>query len=104
MASGVQPYFFYWMDDDVIITGFEIYKYRLPLNIPIPLASKLLLFREGLIIQIFNEKGVFGLGDIAPLPGLSRETLAQAQKQILTLKRFWASVRQSFSSIFQDSL
>lgn len=50
----------------------KIYQYRLPL-----LGGT---FREGLILQIGE-----GFGEIAPLPGFSRETLSEAKEEALRL-------------------
>lgn len=42
--------------------------------------TRFLTFREGLILQIDD-----GFGEIAPLPGFSRETLEEAKKEILSV-------------------
>ncbi len=41
--------------------------------------------REGLIVQLQDKHKQSGLGEIAPLPGFSHESLAQAKAQIISL-------------------
>ena len=48
---------------------FEIYSYKLP--------TSLGFIREGLIVRLINELGQEGIGEIAPLPGRSTETLKE---------------------------
>jgi O-succinylbenzoate synthase len=64
------------------ITAFDIYPYALGLRRPLTVRGHELQSREGLILRIKSEDGREGFGDIAPLPGASRETLAQALGQI----------------------
>lgn len=59
-----------------------VYRYRLPFTQPLQLAGKSHHYREGLIVQAQLE-GETRLGEIAPLPGFSRESLSQAEQQLL---------------------
>lgn len=59
----------------------ELYAYRLPLTEPVLVRGHRMEQREGLLIHLVSESGHEGWGDIAPLPGFSRETLAEAQQQ-----------------------
>lgn len=52
------------------LVNFEIYSYKLP--------TSLGFAREGLIVRLINELGQEGIGEIAPLPGRSTETLKEA--------------------------
>ena len=59
-----------------------LYRYQLPLSQPIQFHEQQLTVREGLLL-----KWCSSWGEIAPLPGFSRETLAEAQAEaILCLK------------------
>ncbi len=70
----------------VKVIGMDIYRYRVPLQIPLVFAETPLTQREGLIIQMTGDDHSVGLGEIAPLPGLSAERLPEAQRQILEVK------------------
>lgn len=54
---------------------YAVYRYRLPYRPPFSL-------REGLLLHCVHSRGE-GWGEIAPLPGRSRETLHEAQEQLL---------------------
>ena len=59
-----------------------LYRYQLPLSQPIQFHEQQLTVREGLLLKWGSS-----WGEIAPLPGFSRETLAEAQAEaILCLK------------------
>lgn len=68
--------------DGVRIAAFDIYQYALEPHQPLTVRGHELQKREGLILQIKSEDGHDGFGDIAPLPGLSRETLPEALEQV----------------------
>ena len=51
-----------------------LYRYQLPFTQPLTFHGKVEVAREGLLVRIDK-----GWGEIAPLPGFSRETLAEAQ-------------------------
>ena len=55
-----------------------LYHYALPCQTGVVLRKQPLSIREGLIIQL-NQQGKIGLGEIAPLPGFSQESLKEAQ-------------------------
>ncbi len=59
----------------------DILRYRLSLKHPLLLKQFNLNEREGLILRL-NSGGRFGYGEIAPLPGFSRESLCEAEKQL----------------------
>ena len=68
------------------LTGFEIYQYRLPLQQPFVVLNQPVAFREGLIVRLLTAEGFCGVGEAAPLPGLSGETLKKAIFQLKNLR------------------
>lgn len=60
-----------------MLSSFEIFSYKLPSRI-----GK----RRGLLIRISDHHGRFGVGEIAPLPGLSFESLDEATEQTKKLR------------------
>lgn len=59
------------------LINYTVYRYRLPYHPPFSL-------REGLLLHCVHSRGE-GWGEIAPLPGRSRETLQEAQAQLLQI-------------------
>lgn len=53
-------------------------RYRLPLTAPITLKGVEHTEREGVLVRLEDDAGHVGWGDVAPLPGFSPETLAEA--------------------------
>ncbi len=72
--------------DVVKIIAFDVFRYSLPLALPLMFQGKSLAQREGLIVQLTGETHAIGFGEIAPLPGFSQERLQEAQKQTLELR------------------
>ncbi|MBF0618835.1 MAG: o-succinylbenzoate synthase [Candidatus Omnitrophica bacterium] len=68
------------------ITDFEMYRYTLPLALPLVLEGKEQRSREGIILFIRGDNHKTGLGEIAPLPGFSAEHLQDAEKQLFMLR------------------
>ena len=64
----------------------DIFSYRLPLRQPLTLKQFTLHERQGLILRLRCAER-YGYGEIAPLPGFSRESLAQAEAQLMTFCR-----------------
>ena len=60
------------------ISCFRIFRYRLPLAEPLALAGRVVHEREGVLIGLEVDSGASGWGDVAPLPGFSRESLEDA--------------------------
>lgn len=56
----------------------EIFRYDLPLARPLHIQDQEVTRRTGLILKFGLDEPDLGYGEIAPLPGLSRETLDQA--------------------------
>ena len=70
----------------VNIHVIQIYRYDLPLARPLPIGgSRSLANRSGLILELIDDSGSVGLGEIAPLPGSSRETLEEAEQAAIFL-------------------
>lgn len=57
---------------------WSLYRYELPLTEPLVLAHGTLAARSGMLVRVEDEAGHEGWGDVAPLPGFSRETLEEA--------------------------
>ena len=68
--------------DAVTISICRIYRYRLPLTGPLPLAGGVIHQRAGALIQVDSDSGGSGWGDVAPLPGFSRESIGEAEAEL----------------------
>lgn len=66
----------------------KLWRYAIPMESGVLLRDRRLTQREGLLLQL-QEAGRQGWGEIAPLPGFSRETLAQAQQACLAWIAGW---------------
>lgn len=64
------------------LVGSNLYRYRLPLTAPLRLKGRDFRHREGLLLELVGEDGSTGLGEAAPLPGFSRESLEEAAGQL----------------------
>ena len=64
------------------INSFQIYQYQLPLTEQLTFHDQTLTTRSGLLIKLTNEKDHTGWGEIAPLPGFSRESLEEVVSQV----------------------
>ena len=60
------------------IAAIDIYRYDLPLARPLRLGAEHLTSRAGYIVRATDDAGRIGLGDVAPLPGFSPESAADA--------------------------
>jgi len=58
----------------MILTGWDTYRYSLPMKRPLVLRGHTFHERAGLLIRLESEGGQSAWGEIAPLPGFSRET------------------------------
>jgi O-succinylbenzoate synthase len=65
------------------IARVRLYRYALPLDRPLQLRGATLRERRGLIVRVEDAEGRWGAGDIAPLPGFSRESLEQVEGEAL---------------------
>lgn len=64
------------------LTGFEIFRYELPLQFPLTVGAPRPYTRAGLLIRLKSDNGCSGYGEAAPLPGLNRENLHQVTDQL----------------------
>ncbi len=71
------------------IEQFLLKPYRFPLARPFVVGGQALSIREGLIVEIVGRDGNRGLGEAAPLPGVSTEELKKAAHQLKCLEREW---------------
>jgi len=75
------------------ITSFDIYQYTLALKKPLYVrGTKVDTSRQGFLIHLKSESSE-GIGESAPLPGLSTETLKDVEKELQSLRK--ALVHQS---------
>jgi O-succinylbenzoate synthase len=72
----------------VKVARIEVKPYRLALATPIRVAGVELHSREGALVRAVSEAGATGWGDCAPLPGLSRESLWGALREIEAVQGF----------------
>lgn len=68
------------------IEQFRVYRYSLPLREPLLLRGNAHTRRDGLLVEVVTETGSSGWGEIAPLPGFSRESLEEAERQVCALR------------------
>lgn len=67
------------------ISDCRIFRYRLPLAVPLTLAGRAVDERDGVLVRIDSDSGASGWGDVAPLPGFSRESLEDAEAELAIL-------------------
>ena len=70
------------------VTGFDAYRFRLPLTGPLALRGVALTSREGLLLKLTGEDGAVGWGETSPLPGFSPESLSDASRELRGLETF----------------
>lgn len=68
------------------ITDLDVFTYRVPLVDPVTLGGHSYDWRDGLLVRLTSATGAAGWGEVAPLPGYSRETLLEARKEMLYLR------------------
>jgi o-succinylbenzoate synthase len=69
------------------IASIDIFRYTLPLSRPLKAGSTSFDTRSGYIVRVADDAGHVGLGDVAPLPGVSRESFEQALEATINLCR-----------------
>lgn len=70
------------------VTGFDAYRFKLPLTAPLVLRPATLTSREGLLLKLTGEDGAPGWGETSPLPGFSPESLDAAARELRSLEKF----------------
>lgn len=66
----------------------QVYRWQLPMDAGVVLREQRLKTRDGLLVQL-RDGGREGWGEIAPLPGFSRESLADAERAALDWVNHW---------------
>ncbi|WP_035385259.1 o-succinylbenzoate synthase [Ferrimonas futtsuensis] len=66
------------------MNALALYRYAVPFHSAIDFNGHRLSQREGLLVKLERD-GAVAWGEAAPLPGFSRESLAEAQEQLLSL-------------------
>jgi len=69
------------------IDRLEFRKYALPLKHPVETAKGPITGRRGFILWLWDREGRYGLGEAAPLPFFSRESLADVAAQLQSIAR-----------------
>ncbi len=67
----------------------RLLRYRLPLAPAVMVRGRTLTERRGLLLVLDDGKGHCGIGEIAPLPGFSHETLDDATTEALKVVQLW---------------
>ncbi|GKW15961.1 o-succinylbenzoate synthase [Pectobacterium carotovorum subsp. carotovorum] len=75
-----------------------LYRYSVPMEAGVVLRNQRLKTRDGLIVRL-QESERLGWGEIAPLPGFSVETLAEAESAALEQLKSWVA-----GAAFSDDL
>lgn len=73
--------------------GAEVWQYQIPMDSGVVLRNQRLKQREGLLIRL-TQDGQTGWGEIAPLPGFSEESLAEARAELLTWLDQWQIMKE----------
>jgi O-succinylbenzoate synthase len=66
-----------------------LHDFSLPLTRPFMVKDTAVAVREGIVVEIITDKGVIGLGEASPLPGLSIEPLKKSKHQLKVLAEEW---------------
>jgi len=72
----------------------EVWHYQIPMDAGVILRNQRLKQREGLLVRLTLGEQI-GWGEIAPLPGFSHETLAEAQSALLDWLSQWQSAKEA---------
>lgn len=65
------------------IAKAEVFQYTLPLTRPIPLRGASLGERTGYLLKLYSSAGHTAWGEASPLPGFSRESMAECRRTLL---------------------
>ena len=72
----------------------QVYRWQIPMDAGVVLRERRLKTRDGLFVHL-SENGREGWGEVAPLPGFSLETLADAQDAVMTWVDAWLAGQES---------
>lgn len=84
------------------ITNSTIQQYTLPLSTPLMAGATSIITREGIVLTVHSETGLRGHGEIAPLPGLHQESLAEATEQLLKYRLCLSEITLSHDLLLFD--
>ncbi len=68
------------------IAEFHVYEYALPLKQPLVVGGETLNLRHGCVVELKDESGGVGFGEVAPLDGYSDESQAKVKSELLRLR------------------
>ncbi len=71
----------------------RIYAYRVALRTPLRLPGATLAERRGFVLQLQDTEGRTGLGEAAPLPGFSPESLSRCQAVLIDRASRWLAAQ-----------
>lgn len=86
------------------IAKAEIFQYTLPLARPIPLRGGPMQERNGYLLKLYASTGSTAWGEAAPLPGFSRESMAECRKTLVAAATDLLAVDDAFDSDFPRRL
>jgi o-succinylbenzoate synthase len=69
------------------LASLQLYRYALRLTTPLVLKSGVINSRQGLLLKFTDDKGNVGFGEVAPLPGLSRESLEEVMGELQQISK-----------------
>ena len=72
----------------------QVYRWQIPMDAGVVLRERRLKTRDGLFVHL-SENGREGWGEVAPLPGFSLETLADAQDAVMAWVDAWLAGQES---------
>ncbi len=81
------------------LAHIQIFRYRLRLARPVT-SDTALSHREGLIIRLTDNTGNCGLGEAAPLPGFSAETVHDCQEQLIRWR--WSTLGRQIPEYLEE--
>ncbi len=68
------------------IVGLKIWRFRLPLARPLPGMPPSVAERKGYVVELMDEEGRTGLGEVSPLPRVNIESSENAFSRLLSLR------------------
>ncbi len=73
------------VEPNMQITTVQWHAYAIPLRTPFATAHSSMAIRNSIIVEIYTEQGIVGIGEIAPLPEFGRDSLAIAYSSLSML-------------------
>ncbi len=96
---------------NIKIVDTAIKRFELPLLRPLTIGGQTLTCRCGLLLEMTSESGQLYVGECSPLPGLHRESLEQAERQLrelpwpnVDLAALYPSVRNAIGMVMRDAV